>query len=103
MVKVQCGEDTYRLVCGSAEGDLVEYGEVAEVEAGGHRYIALVDLDDKSNVESLLGEGFVYRVDAPEPHEIEDVEFEEEGDDGDEEDDEEEETVEAGADGDTAA
>ena len=57
MPKLQFGKDHYRIVGNNGEeGELVEYGEAAELRVGLSRYLAIVDLDadDEEEVVSLL-------------------------------------------------
>lgn len=81
-LKIQLGESEYRIVdtASGTEGDLSEYGDVAELEVGGRRYIALVQEDEngEGDYESLLGDGWCYEVTAT-ACEQEDVTFEDEG------------------------
>lgn len=61
--KLQFGEEVYRIVTtDSDEGDAVEYGELAEIEVGQDRYIALVAMNNQDECESVLGEEWVYRA-----------------------------------------
>jgi hypothetical protein len=102
MPKLQLGDDVYRIVGdGGEEGELVEYGDPATLEVGGHRYLAIVDVDptDDQNVISLLAEGeWIVDGRSVGDVEMEDVEFKTA--DGAGEGDEGEETVTATADDD---
>lgn len=55
--KLQFGKDHYRLVCGSQEGELVEYGDAATLDTGLTRYLAMVEQDGNNEVVSMLPEG----------------------------------------------
>src|SRR5579883_2174349 len=100
MPKLQLGDDVYRIVGdGGEEGELVEYGDPATLEVGGHRYLAIVDVDptDDQNVISLLAEGeWIVDGRSVGDVEMEDVEFKTadgagEGDEGEAFDEDEEE------------
>ncbi len=67
------GVQEYRLRSGDEEGEPAEYGDPAELEVDGERYMALIYEDDQGNRSSLLeDEALVYRCEV-----VDDVEFDE--------------------------
>lgn len=87
-------EDGYLLRVGKESSELVPFGQPLEVELGGERWLALIDLpegsDEASETESTL-EYWLYKV---EPMLDADIEFEE--DDDEDSEDEVEVTVPGG-------
>lgn len=84
--RVQVGVDGYRIAVGEEVTDFYDFGEVCEVELGGKRYLAFVDLPEgvevdgetvSEDVESKL-EYWLYEV-TPVEGEPEDVEGDEDG------------------------
>lgn len=76
MFTVQQGTEQYRIVAPNGDAsDLVDYGELAELNTGGKDYIALVDFDEENPEEivSLLPDWVMCAT--VEPAEVEDVEF----------------------------
>jgi hypothetical protein len=78
--KLQYGDDAYRIVAGDGtEGELFPYGEAATLDAGGHRFLAFIDIDpdDPKDVVSLLPENEWLEMDGRDVGEVEheDVEF----------------------------
>ncbi len=96
-LKLQMGDEQYQIVeaAGKTESDLADYGELCELEVGGKRFIALCAKDENDEIQSALGEKWVYEA-TPVECEVEDVDIEVEEDDetGLGEDDEEEEELE---------
>lgn len=96
-IKIQTGDEGYRIVVDGKESDVVEYGEPAILEVGGETYLALCDLDGQDDVVSLIEGGWVLCgkfAEVSEDNDIEDVDFEEDG--GEEEEGDEEESEEGG-------
>ncbi len=99
---VEQGEKHYRLVApDKTEGDLVEYGEIADVEYMGETYIACCDMEGEDEVVSILpGDAWVVKIvpavssqvdvqfsDTDEGEEVDaEIEEDDEDEDGDEED-----------------
>lgn len=84
-VKLQFGDDEYRIVLEDAagevtEGEIVPYGESATLEANGTNYLAVCDLDGNGEdvVSSLPDEEWVVTY-SPVQAETEDVKFEADG------------------------
>jgi hypothetical protein len=90
MFKIEVDEDGYQLVVDEEESGVTDYGEIAQVNAGGDTYCVLLDVEDKPE------EAKIYRMvgGAPvlvtESHEVDEVNFEIEDDEEDDEDGDEE-------------
>lgn len=78
MPKLQFGDEAYRIVGDNGEeGELVEYGVAATLTTPGHRFVAVVDVDeaDPDEVVSLLPDN-EWLIDGPAVEAAqEDVEF----------------------------
>jgi hypothetical protein len=81
MFKIQQDIDQYRIVAPNGDAsEVVNLGELAELETGGHNYISLCDEDPETGEFISLLEDWVMRV-VVEPAEVEDVEFDKGDDD----------------------
>lgn len=87
-VKLEFGEEDYRIVVGEVESEVGPYGEAIEIAVGGKTYLALCDRDDKGDVVSLLSD-WVMEGAMVSGVTTEDVDFEDDGTGGTEDEDDE--------------
>lgn len=83
---IEFGDDRYRLVHGSQEGELADYGDYADITVGNDRYVALVEDDPEGtpgDVVSALGDEWIYKAIPNSQIHEEDVTFDVEGEEGD--------------------